>query len=76
MRTRGRSTICLLLAAAAAWAGVARACTSIIVSRGASKDGSVLVTYSADAPFMPQAAPRPGRDHAGRDDGRRPRLGE
>jgi dipeptidase len=54
MTSRGRSTWGLLLAAATAWAGVARACTSIIVSRGASKDGSVMVTYSADAPFMPR----------------------
>jgi len=32
----------------------AQACTSIVVSRGASKDGSVMVTYSADAPDMPR----------------------
>jgi dipeptidase len=32
----------------------APACTSILVSRGASKDGSVFMTYSADAPFMPR----------------------
>jgi dipeptidase len=60
MMKRCRSTICLLLAAAAAWAGAARACTSIVVSRGASKDGSVLVTYSADAPFMPRLLRVPG----------------
>ena len=38
----------------------ARACTSIVVSRGASKDGSVMVTYSADAPFMPRLLRVPG----------------
>ena len=42
----------------------ARACTSIVVSRGASRDGSVMVTYSADAPFMPRLLRVPGGDHA------------
>ncbi|MDG3004920.1 dipeptidase [Paludisphaera mucosa] len=42
---------CALAASAVA---SARACTSILVSRGASRDGSVMVTYSADAPFMPK----------------------
>jgi dipeptidase len=39
------------------------ACTSIVVSRGASKDGSVMVTYSADAPFMPKLLYVPGGTH-------------
>ena len=30
------------------------ACTSIMVSRGATTDGSVMITYSADAPFLPK----------------------
>ena len=30
------------------------ACTSIMVSAGASTDGSVMITYSADAPFLPK----------------------
>lgn len=30
------------------------ACTSILVSAGASTDGSVLITYSADAAFLPK----------------------
>ncbi|WP_165229629.1 dipeptidase [Aquisphaera insulae] len=56
-----------------AWAAVAalaiaalpaaRACTSILVSRGASKDGSVIITYSADAPFMPRLLRIPGGTH-------------
>lgn len=29
-------------------------CTNILVSKGASKDGSVMITYSADAAFMPK----------------------
>ena len=30
---------------------------------GASKDGSVMVTYSADAPFMPKLLYAPGGRH-------------
>ena len=41
----------------------AQACTSIVVSRGASKDGSVMVTYSADAPFMPRLLRVPGGNY-------------
>ncbi len=42
---------------------VALACTSIVVSRGASKDGSAMITYSADAPFMPRLLHVPGGTH-------------
>lgn len=38
------------------------ACTSILVSRGASSDGSVMITYSADAPFMPRFLVLPPMD--------------
>ncbi len=58
-----RSTCWALLAAMVASPGLAHACTSIIVSRGASKDGSVLVTYSADAPFMPRLLRVAGGEH-------------
>lgn len=39
------------------------ACTSIMVSSGASTDGSVMITYSADAPFMPKLLHHPGGKH-------------
>ena len=42
----------------------AMACTSIVVSRGASRDGSVMVTYSADAPFMPRLLRVSGGTHS------------
>ena len=45
------------------WGSIALACTSIVVSRGASRDGSVMVTYSADAPFMPKLLYVPGGTH-------------
>jgi dipeptidase len=45
----------------------ARACTNILVSRGASRDGSVFITYSADSPSMPHLIRVAGGTHeAGR----------
>ncbi len=53
----------------------ARACTSIVVSRGASTDGSVIVTYSADAPFMPRLLRSCRWNTCAGNNGRCPRLG-
>ena len=39
------------------------ACTSIMVSRGATTDGSVMITYSADAPFLPKLLHHQGGEH-------------
>ena len=58
-----RSVAALALAILCGWGSIALACTSIVVSRGASKDGSVMVTYSADAPFMPKLLHVPGGTH-------------
>jgi dipeptidase len=58
------ATCWVILASTIAASGPARACTSILVSRGASRDGSVLVTYSADAPFMPRLLRIAGGEHA------------
>jgi dipeptidase len=63
MRNLVRSTLAIAVSASILAAGVARACTSIIVTRGASKDGSVMITYSADAPFMPRLLRVPGGEH-------------
>ncbi len=58
-----RSIAAMALAFVWGWGSIALACTSIVVSRGASKDGSVMVTYSADAPFMPKLLYLPGGTH-------------
>jgi dipeptidase len=60
---RSAPVVLVTLAAALVVERPAHACTSIIVSRGASKDGSVLVTYSADAPFMPRLLRVAGGTH-------------
>jgi len=39
------------------------ACTNIIVSKGATKDGSVIVTYSCDGEFLPHLRYTPAQDH-------------
>ena len=64
MSARGPSAWCVVVTASMAWAGVADACTSLVVSRGASRDGAVMITYSADAPFMPRLLRVPGGTHA------------
>src|SRR5580700_5436535 len=55
-----RSVVAVALAFVCGSSSIALACTSIVVSRGASRDGSVMVTYSADAPFMPRLLYVPG----------------
>jgi len=39
------------------------ACTSILVSKGASKDGSVMITYACDAEFVSRMRYIPAQDH-------------
>ncbi|MGA2363315.1 MAG: hypothetical protein ABSG73_12760 [Candidatus Aminicenantales bacterium] len=38
-------------------------CTSIIVTKGASADGSVIITYSCDGEFLPRLRLYPAADH-------------
>lgn len=42
---------------------VAEACTSILVTRSASADGSVLITYACDGEFLPIPRYTPAQDH-------------
>jgi dipeptidase len=39
-------------------------CTSILVTKGASKDGSVIISYSCDGEFLPLLRLIPAADHA------------
>lgn len=41
----------------------ARACTNILVTKGASADGSVMITYTNDGRFHPHLQHRPAADH-------------
>jgi dipeptidase len=45
-------------------AGLAFACTNILVTKGASTDGSVIITYSVDGEFHPILRNTPASDHA------------
>jgi dipeptidase len=42
-------------------------CTSIIVTKGASADGSVIITYSCDGEFLPKLKLYPAADHGAGD---------
>lgn len=39
------------------------ACTNLLVTRGASKDGSVMITYTCDGEFHPHLQYTPAADH-------------
>lgn len=39
------------------------ACTSLLVSKGASKDGAVMITYTCDGRFHPHLSYTPAADH-------------
>ena len=41
----------------------AQDCSSFLVTKGASKDGSVMITYSCDGEFLPHLEYTPARDH-------------
>ncbi|NOY77670.1 MAG: dipeptidase, partial [Calditrichaeota bacterium] len=45
------------------WAVMSFACTNILVSKGASKDSSVIITYSCDGEFVPHLRYTPAQDH-------------
>ena len=42
---------------------VSHACTSILASKGATKDGSVIITYSCDGEFHPRLRFTPAADY-------------
>jgi dipeptidase len=55
----------VLLALSCALAAPARllACTNLIITKGASADGSVIVTYTVDGEFHPNLRHTPAADH-------------
>ncbi len=53
----------LLVLLALLGAPSAGACTTILVTRGASADGSVMITYACDGEFTPRLRHRPAADH-------------
>lgn len=57
-RTAALFTVCSFVAGP-----VADACTNILVTRGASKDGSVIITYTCDGEFHPHLQYTPAADH-------------
>ena len=53
-------TVAVLLSSAAR---PAAACTNILVTKGASADGSVMITYACDGRFHPRLRSSPADDH-------------
>ncbi len=54
-----------MAAVAVLWAALpGETCTNLIVTRGASADGSVIITYTCDGEFHPRLQYTPAADHA------------
>ena len=62
MRTAS-TTVCILLLLTAALQTRAEACTNLIVTKGASADGSVMITYTCDGEFHPHMRYYPAADY-------------
>ncbi len=61
-----KSVSSIVCAAAFALFGIcapAGACTNLIVTKGASADGSVMITYTCDGEFHPRLRVEPAADH-------------
>ena len=60
-----RSTTCILLVMLLLCISAegAYSCTNFIVTRGASTDGSVMITYTCDGEFHPILRRTPAEDH-------------
>ena len=65
MRTFRSFSIVLTITIAifAAAPGPSGACTNILVTKGASADGSVMITYACDGRFHPRLRSQPAEDH-------------
>ena len=66
MKTRLHILAVLLLASVIAKPH-AVACTNFLVTKGASADGSVIITYTCDGEFHPRMRYLPAEDHEGED---------
>ena len=55
--------ICLILCLAASPLKSQDDCSSFLVTKGASQDGSVMITYTCDGEFLPHLEYLPARDH-------------
>ncbi len=55
--------VCAALFVLSGTFGPAGACTNLIVTKGASADGSVMITYTCDGEFHPRLRVEPAADH-------------
>ena len=66
LRFRNFSIVLIIvLLAVISWPAIqpASACTNILVTKGASTDGSVMITYACDGRFHPRLRRVPAQDH-------------
>ncbi len=63
MSSRWFTPVIAALLAALVGATAARACTNLLVTKGASADGSVFITYTCDGEFHPRLRLTPAADY-------------
>ena len=57
------SRCCLVVFVSVAIGPPVSACTNLLVTKGASADGSVVITYTCDGEFHPHLRYRPAADY-------------
>jgi len=67
MATRLTSLVTITVFLILTIAGTTFACTNLLVTKGASGDGSVMITYTCDGEFHPILERTPAADHAAGD---------
>ncbi len=63
MKRNGRVFLFLIIFTVVLTAARLNACTSILVTKGASKNNSVMITYACDGEFHPHVKITPAADH-------------
>ncbi|MGB8657327.1 MAG: C69 family dipeptidase [Candidatus Zixiibacteriota bacterium] len=63
MKKRPSALMIWLMAYVALSVAQLKACTNLLVTKGASEDGSVMITYTCDAEFLPHLEYYPAADH-------------
>ncbi len=57
------NTVLIILCVAVGYQWAQDDCSSFLVTKGASKDGSVMITYTCDGEFLPHLENTPAQDH-------------
>ena len=63
MTYRRCALVMVIMLGLSVWASHAESCTNILVTKGASEDGSVMITYACDGRFHPRLSRSDAEEH-------------